>query len=51
MLWKINNYKKIKKIKEIIYTMSYKNKMKIRKIEKKGNKMWWGCKIREIKKN
>ena len=31
--------------------MSYKNKMKIRKIEKKGNKMWWGCKIRKIKKN
>ena len=51
MLWKINNYKKIRKIKEIIYTMSYKNKMKIRKIEKKGNKMWWGCKIRKIKKN
>ena len=51
MLWKINNYKKIKKIKEIIYRMSYKNKMKIRKIEKKGNKMWWGCKIRKIKKN
>ena len=51
MLWKINNYKKIRKIKEKIYKMSYKNKMKIRKIEKKGNKMWWGCKIRKIKNN
>ena len=39
MLWKINNYKKIRKIKEIIYTMSYKNKMKIKKI--KVNIMWW----------
>ena len=51
MLWNRNNYKKIRKIKKYIYTMSYKNKMKIRKIEKKGNKMWWGCKIRKIKKN
>ena len=39
MLWKINNYKKIKKIKEIIYRMSYKNKMKMKKI--KENIMWW----------
>ena len=39
MLWKINNYKKIRKIKEIIYTMSYKNKKKMKKI--KENIMWW----------
>ena len=39
MLWNRNCYKKIRKIKEIIYTMSYKNKMKMKKI--KENIMWW----------
>ena len=34
MLWNRNNNKKIRKIKKYIYTMSYKNKMKIKKIKK-----------------
>ena len=41
MLWNRNNYKKIRKIKKYIYTMSYKNKMKIKKIKIKVNIMWW----------
>ena len=33
MSWNINYYKKIRKIKYILNTMSYKNKMKIKKIK------------------
>ena len=34
MSWNINYYKKIRKIKYILNKMSYKNKMKIKKIKK-----------------
>ena len=41
MSWNINYYKKIRKIKNILNKMSYKNKMIIKKIKMNVNRMWW----------
>ena len=41
MSWNIKYYKKIRKIKNILNTMSYKNKMIIKKIKMNVNRMWW----------
>ena len=41
MSWNINYYKKIRKIKNNLNRMSYKNKMIIKKIKMNVNRMWW----------